>query len=137
VPKHLQRIRNRLTVSKIGKTSSLVLTLCGVLKDILLVAASILIWGTPVTATQFFGYAVALSGLVYYKLGREELKNNIASARRAWSEFGAQKPAMRHMIILGLIFFLMLILIGGLAPSFAVKSAGWLRELLGGSKLSS
>jgi hypothetical protein len=96
-----------------------------------------MIWGTPVTATQFFGYAVALGGLVYYKLGGDELKHNIAAARRAWSEFGAQKPAMRHLVVLGLIFFLILILLGGLAPSFAVKSTGWLRELLGGSKLSS
>jgi hypothetical protein len=108
-----------------------------VLKDILLVAASIMIWGTPVTATQFFGYAVALSGLVYYKLGGDELKNNIAAARRAWSELGVQRPAIRHMVIIGSIFVLMLILVGGLAPSFAVKSTGWLRELLGGSKLSS
>jgi hypothetical protein len=107
-----------------------------VLKDILLVAASILIWGTPVTATQFFGYAIALGGLVYYKLGGDELKNNIAAARRAWSEFGAQKPAMRHMTVIVLVFLLILVLLGGLAPSFAVKSAGWLRELLGGSKLA-
>jgi hypothetical protein len=128
---------NELTTLQIGKTSSLVLTLCGVLKDILLVAASIMIWGTPVTATQFFGYAVALSGLVYYKIGREELFRIMGSARRGWSEFGAQRPAMRHIVIVGLVLFFMLILVGGLFPHFAAKSTGWLRELLGGSKLSS
>jgi drug/metabolite transporter (DMT)-like permease len=59
---------------QIGKTSSLVLTLCGVLKDILLVAASILIWSTTVTFLQFFGYSIALGGLVYYKLGGDKIK---------------------------------------------------------------
>ena len=57
---------------EIGKTSSLVLTLSGVLKDILLVALSVIIWGTPVTALQLFGYAIALGGLIWYKLGGEQ-----------------------------------------------------------------
>ncbi|KAL8735838.1 MAG: hypothetical protein Q9181_002667 [Wetmoreana brouardii] len=39
----------------IGKTSSLVLTLCGVLKNISLIAASMFIWGTVVTPIQFVG----------------------------------------------------------------------------------
>ncbi|KAF2430906.1 glucose-6-phosphate/phosphate and phosphoenolpyruvate/phosphate antiporter [Tothia fuscella] len=121
----------------IGKTSSLVLTLCGVLKDILLVAASIMIWGTPVTSTQFLGYSVALSGLVYYKLGGDQLKQQIAGVRRTWTEFGVKKPAVRHACVIGLVVFLMVVLVGGLVPSFAGKSAGWLRELLGGSKLAS
>ena len=50
------------------------MTLCGVLKDILLVAASILIWGTPISALQYFGYGLALCGLVYYKLGAATIK---------------------------------------------------------------
>jgi hypothetical protein len=96
-----------------------------------------MIWGTPVTATQFFGYGVALSGLVYYKLGGEQLKQHIAGARRTWAEFGNKKPALRHAVTLGLVVFLLLVLLGGLAPSFAGKTTGWLREILGGSKLSS
>ncbi|OAA55462.1 DUF250 domain membrane protein [Cordyceps fumosorosea ARSEF 2679] len=52
----------------IGKTSTVVLTLCGVLKDIILVVSSMAIWGTPVTGLQAFGYFIALCGMVYYKL---------------------------------------------------------------------
>lgn len=48
------------------------LTLSGVLKDILLVILSVIIWSTPVTALQMFGYSIALGGLIYYKLGGEQ-----------------------------------------------------------------
>jgi len=44
-------------------------TLSGVIKDILLVVLSMLIFGNPVTPLQFFGYSVALLGLVAYKSG--------------------------------------------------------------------
>lgn len=50
----------------------MVLTLSGVLKDILLVVLSVIIWSTPVTALQMFGYSIALGGLIYYKLGGEQ-----------------------------------------------------------------
>jgi Protein of unknown function (DUF3431) len=42
------------------------------LKDILLVFLSVLIWSTPITAIQMFGYAIALAGLIYYKIGGEQ-----------------------------------------------------------------
>ena len=45
------------------------MTLCGVLKDILLVAASCFLYGDPVMPLQIFGYSIALLGLLYYKLG--------------------------------------------------------------------
>ncbi|TID27030.1 hypothetical protein E6O75_ATG01523 [Venturia nashicola] len=120
----------------IGKTSSLVLTLCGVLKDILLVAASILIWGTPVTPTQFFGYTIALSGLVYYKLGGEQLKQQIAGASRWWAEMGMQRPRLRQGLIFLGIFLCLIILVGGVGPRFvettpAKTEKGWLRSVLG------
>lgn len=47
------------------------MTLCGVLKNIILVGASILIWGTLVSGMQFAGYGIALLGLVYYGIGAE------------------------------------------------------------------
>ncbi|KAF2403328.1 TPT-domain-containing protein [Trichodelitschia bisporula] len=84
----------------IGKTSSLVLTLCGVLKDILLVTASILLFASPVTGTQFFGYSIALAGLIYYKLGGETIRQQVASGLRAWAEFGERRPRTRHAVIL-------------------------------------
>ncbi|PWW73073.1 TPT-domain-containing protein [Tuber magnatum] len=72
---------NVSVVFLIGKTSSLVLTLCGVLKDILLVCASMIIWGNPVTILQFFGYSIAISGLLYYKMGAEKIGEQYAHPR--------------------------------------------------------
>ncbi|KAG0643949.1 triose-phosphate transporter family-domain-containing protein [Tuber brumale] len=72
---------NVSVVFLIGKTSSLILTLCGVLKDILLVCASMIIWGNPVTILQFFGYSIALSGLLYYKLGADKISEQYAHLR--------------------------------------------------------
>jgi hypothetical protein len=43
--------------------------LSGVLKDIILVVASILIWSSPISLTQAIGYSIALFGLVLYKTG--------------------------------------------------------------------
>ncbi|KAJ1560620.1 hypothetical protein HK405_006478, partial [Cladochytrium tenue] len=58
---------NIAVVMLIGKTSSLVLCLSGVLKDILLVMVSMMIWSTQLTPLQVVGYGVALFGLVWYK----------------------------------------------------------------------
>jgi len=127
-----ERYRNLCTnVCQIGKTSSLVLTLCGVLKDILLVAASMMIWGTPVSGTQFFGYSIALGGLMYYKLGADQLKQYIGQAGRSWQEFGQNKPATRKTLVFGLILFVMFVLLGGLAPTYAPEQTGKLRDYLG------
>lgn len=54
----------------------MVLTLCGVLKDILLVCASIIIFGAPISGIQLVGYSIALIGLLYYKLGADRLKED-------------------------------------------------------------
>lgn len=110
---------NVSVVFLIGKTSAVVLTLCGVLKDIMLVVASMMIWGTQVTAIQFFGYSIALGGMVYYKLGYEQLKNHLMDANRQWAEFGARKPVLRKLIIIVATAFLIFTLFGGLAPSYA------------------
>ncbi|KAK5070954.1 hypothetical protein LTS08_000605 [Lithohypha guttulata] len=122
---------NVSVVFLIGKTSSLVLTLCGVLKDILLVAASMLIWGTPVSATQFFGYGIALGGLMYYKLGADQVKQYFGQAGRSWQEFGQNKPVMRKVVVFGLVLFVMFVLLGGLAPTYAPQQTGKLRDYMG------
>ena len=44
------------------------------LKDILLVILSVIIWSTPITALQLFGYTIALGGLIYYKIGGEQVR---------------------------------------------------------------
>jgi hypothetical protein len=64
------------------------MTLCGVLKNILLVIASVLIWGTIITWLQFFGYGIATAGLVYYGVGYEGVMTYYAVtqsyARKLW-----------------------------------------------------
>lgn len=67
-------------ITQIGKTSSLVMTLTGILKNILLVIASVMIWHTSITFLQFLGYAIALVGLVYYSIGWEQMVAIFASA---------------------------------------------------------
>jgi len=109
---------NVSVVFLIGKTSSLVLTLCGVLKDILLVVASMIIWGTIVTPLQFFGYSIALGGLIYFKLGKE-LKSHIGNAQLAWADYGQRHPIFRKLIVIGSIFIFVFLLFGGLAPTYA------------------
>jgi hypothetical protein len=104
---------------QIGKTSSLVLTLCGVLKDVMLVAASMLIWNTQVSGLQFFGYSIALGGMVYYKLGYETLKTYAGEAGRQWADFGNKKPVLRKISIIVLVVLTVLFLLGGVAPTYA------------------
>ncbi|KAK8020564.1 hypothetical protein PG990_005702 [Apiospora arundinis] len=62
-------ILNVTSVFLIGKTSALAMNLTGILKAILLVVASMLIWGAPVTLLQAFGYSIALVGMFYYSMG--------------------------------------------------------------------
>ncbi|GAA6057991.1 hypothetical protein JCM3770_004603 [Rhodotorula araucariae] len=64
---------NVSVVFLIGCASSLVLTLSGVLKDILLVSGSVVLFGTPVTFIQLVGYGVALAGLFVFKTKQEDL----------------------------------------------------------------
>ncbi|KAA6414972.1 MAG: DUF250 domain membrane [Lasallia pustulata] len=130
---------NVSVVFLIGRTSSLVLTLCGVLKDILLVAASMWIWGTKVSPLQFFGYSIALGGLVYYKLGGATLKEYLSQGSRAWAEYGAKHPAMRKVIVFFAVLLVLFVVLGGLAPSVgydpqsAISNSNWLKNLLGTS----
>ena len=98
------------------------MTLCGVLKDILLVAASIAIWGTPISALQYFGYSIALAGLVYYKLGGATIKAQLSELNRAWAEYGAKHPAVRKVIVLGSVLLLLFLVLGGLAPKVGYDS---------------
>ncbi|KAK5046335.1 hypothetical protein LTR84_008479 [Exophiala bonariae] len=121
---------NVSVVFLIGKTSSLVLTLCGILKDILLVGLSVAIWGNPVTKTQLFGYAVALGGLLYYKLGADLFKQYLSQGGRAWSEFGVQRPAMRKALVFGLVLLTLFMLLGGLAPTYAPEQTSNLKNML-------
>ncbi len=84
----------------------------GVLKDILLVVASMIIFGDPVTGQQYMGYSIALAGLVYYRLGREGVQSVVTNAQLSLSEFRHNQSGRLRIIIAGLsivavlVFFL-------------------------------
>jgi drug/metabolite transporter (DMT)-like permease len=58
---------NVAVVMLISNTSALVLTLAGIAKDLLIVSLSVLLFGTPITNLQCFGYGLALLGLNMHK----------------------------------------------------------------------
>ena len=87
-----------------------------------------MIWGTQVSGTQFFGYSIALGGLLYYKLGVEQIKQYISQGGRTWSEFGAQRPVARKLVVFGLVVVTIIILLGGLAPSYAPSQTKSLKD---------
>lgn len=90
---------NVSVVMLIGRTSSLVLTLCGVLKDILLVCASMFIWGNPVTTLQIFGYSLALSGLLYYKLGADKIREHMRWQGSFGRSLGGRRTGIGALLI--------------------------------------
>lgn len=76
----------------------------GILKDILLVFASMLIFHDPVTGQQFFGYSVALAGLVYYKLGADKMQSLATDARLQFADYRQKNPARTKLVgIVGLL----------------------------------
>lgn len=105
-----------LITFQIGRTNAVVLTLSGVLKDILLVFASMIIFRDPVAPLQFFGYSIALGGLVYYKLGSEKLKEYFGGFGKQWSVYSSRHPAMSKFVIFGMALFFILVVMGGLFP---------------------
>lgn len=68
------------------------------------------IFRDPVSPLQFVGYSIALGGLVYYKLGAEQLG-------RMWADYGANHPALRKMIVFGVILITLFLLLGGLGDN--------------------
>ncbi|KAF7527057.1 hypothetical protein PCG10_003258 [Penicillium crustosum] len=112
---------NASVVLLIGKTSAVVLTMAGILKDILLVAASMIIFRDPVTGQQFFGYSIALAGLVYYKLGAEKCQSLATDVRLQVGEFNRSNPARTKAILVGVPCALILFVLysGSSAPAAA------------------
>jgi hypothetical protein len=116
---------------QIGKTSSLVLTLSGVLKDILLVFASMFLFRDPVTLIQAFGYSIALGGLIYYKLGGEKLKEYLGQGSMKWAELGQTRPALRKVLVFGAAAISMFLILGSLGPRYAPDSTDKLYNGIG------
>jgi len=73
---------NGASVFLIGKTSGLIMTLCGVLKNILLVLTSVLLFGTIIMPLQILGYTIALLGLIYYGVGYEGIQTYYSYSQR-------------------------------------------------------
>ncbi|WDK12461.1 triose-phosphate transporter [Colletotrichum graminicola] len=125
---------NVSSVFLIGKTSGLVMTLTGILKNILLIVASVIIWRTSITVMQFVGYAIALFGLVIYSTGWEQLKSSgvaaITWARTAWNSHnfdeGRLSPLVRRALVLGLITLITLMLVLGIAYKGSSAPEDWL-----------
>jgi hypothetical protein len=86
------------------------------------VCASIAIWGTPISGLQFFGYSIALCGLVYYKLGGETLKTQFGEMNRLWAEYGARHPALRKVFVFAVGLLLVTVFLYAIAPSLSYKS---------------
>jgi hypothetical protein len=79
------------------------------------------IFRDPVTLLQFFGYSIALSGLVYYKLGAEKFRELTGQARQMWAEKGfasANSALLRKVAVLaGIVIFCLLVLSYFLPPA--------------------
>jgi len=56
--------------------------LTGILKNILLVVASVVIWKTAITPLQVLGYGIACFGLVHYSLGWDQM---VAQSAAGWT----------------------------------------------------
>ncbi|KFY26958.1 hypothetical protein V493_03768 [Pseudogymnoascus sp. VKM F-4281 (FW-2241)] len=80
---------NVASVFLIGKTSSLVLTLCGVIKNVGIVVLSVILWGTIVSGLQWLGYSIATAGLIYYSLGWDGIKTACSQGQAIWESRGA------------------------------------------------
>lgn len=78
------------------------LTLAGIVKDILLVALSVAIFGSPVTPLQYAGYSVALLGLNLHKEFQEESRSDHAATRL----FGIMRIREIDLIEIEVVFFL-------------------------------
>ncbi|KAK3995619.1 triose-phosphate transporter family-domain-containing protein [Cladorrhinum sp. PSN332] len=119
---------NVSSVFLIGKTSGLVMTLTGILKNILLVVVAVMIWHTSITALQAFGYSIALAGLLYYSLGWDQIVVISATAglylKRLWEQVtgtgsgedptaGRLPAAVRRALVMGLAAVTIVILLGG------------------------
>ena len=98
------------------------MTLCGVLKDILLIIASMVIWKTTVTKLQFFGYSLALLGLIYYKLGGDKIKEYVHQGSRSWSEYGQNKPIQRKLVVLSGIVIFAFLAMGYVVPDYTSET---------------
>ena len=121
------------------------MTLTGILKNILLVIISVLIWRTTISPLQVLGYAIALAGLLYYSLGWDQL---VLLSQAAWAFAkggaggddqhhhhhgsgaggGGLPSAVRRTLVMGVAAVVVLFLVGGFfwsgGPAEELAAAG-------------
>ena len=99
------------------------MTLCGVLKNILLVIASVVIWGTIITGLQVFGYGIATAGLIYYGVGYEGVMTYYqvtqSYARKLWegevdTSTAPRSMLLRKALLVGMYSTIVLLLVVGI-----------------------
>jgi CBS domain containing-hemolysin-like protein len=78
-----------------------------------------LLWDTPVSSLQFFGYAISLAGLIYYKLGPDQLRASLETTRRSWTAFSSKNPIAKTLVLLFAIITSTFIFLGIVAPKYA------------------
>lgn len=93
------------------------MTLSGVLKDILLVGASMVIFRDPVSLTQAFGYSIALGGLVFYKLGGDGIKNSARDAQLYLGTLRQNNPARAKALVFGGVILILTIVVLAFWPA--------------------
>lgn len=86
------------------------------------------IFRDPVSGVQFFGYSIALGGLIYYKLGVDKLKEYAGQGGRQWAEYGQTHPAMRKVIIFSVVIFALFLVLGGMAPFLPEQYSGAVKK---------
>lgn len=68
----------------IGKTSALTMNIAGVVKDWLLIGLSVVLFGSPVSGLQLFGYGIAFAGVMYYNYQKiQAMKQSQTGAEKA------------------------------------------------------
>ncbi|KAI3397682.1 hypothetical protein diail_10451 [Diaporthe ilicicola] len=115
----------------IGKTSAVVLTMSGVLKDVLLVFASMILFRDPVTAQQFFGYSIALAGLVYYKLGAEKIHALAKDTQLQVNQYRQNNPAKVKLAGAAVVFVVVFGLVWTWGPGSASRYTEYVKARAG------
>ncbi|KAB5585183.1 triose-phosphate transporter [Coniochaeta sp. 2T2.1] len=114
---------NVSSVFLIGRTSGLVLTLTGIIKNVVLIFASILIWRTRITALQWVGYTIAIGGLLVYSelvkwdhIARFGTSVRAALESEALDEDRLQSSTRRTIMIAAVLLLTVMLFIGWSHP---------------------
>lgn len=103
----------------------------GILKDVLLVFASMIIFRDPVTGQQFFGYSISLAGLVYYRLGAEKLQTLATDTRLQIAQYRQNNPARSKLVGVAAVMTFVVLVLWLWAPAKPVGYADYVKSQAG------